>query len=362
MYAFVNSAVIFDNSFNEALDDTILNDIRLVKQIVFGYIFNNSIDNLNTHITHLELGVYFNKSTNILKNFKVMTHLKITHVDDDEIFPTSLIWLCINGHSIKLNNLPSGLLYLINIMVDTKVEILHYYDNLPSKLLYLEDGMINYCDNLPSSLKYLKFNYNNDHINYDTVLYNLPNKLHYLSLINTNENTKFNYLTQNLYYLKVSLIDKNPEIIFSKYLLKLVIYVSSIYDSINLSKVILPHKLKYLVCQFNFNSLNIPNSVEKFVIGYLDNILQLYLPKQLKILVVALIMNHIEIYFNNDKIYKNIVNNYNKLYEKCFINNIELSLLNTDNFEDITSKFESRMNNILDPIHLNLNIPNMLSY
>lgn len=276
-YDIKRSAIIFKYEFNLALDKH-LNSIKQYNKIIFNINFNYPIDNLHYDITHLELGYEFTHSVKIFSKFNLMTHLKISYYRNKiDIFPTFLKWLNIKKYNYELDNLPSGLLYLIT-------KSFFKYDNLPCGLLYLKTNFIlSHISNLPSSIKYLDI-----YDKYNTSMDNLPNSLYYLTI----SVQKFDIinLPKNIYHLTILLTLINvPNILLPSCLSQLVI--ASFwhdYNTINLNKLILPSKLKYLECLCSNIPINIPNSVEHLVIGHHDFFTYLKLPKELKILKIIL--------------------------------------------------------------------------
>lgn len=375
MYKIINSAVVFNNIFNFELDIAILNDISFIKQIIFNKIFNKSINNLNVKITHLVLGKYFNQSTLIFNKFINMTHLKIFNIKN-VVFPQSLIWLNIISEitdNIKIDNLPNGLLYLITIGS-------YCCDNLPCGLLYLSTYTTNYSYNkIPASLKYLSLDLDlNNNLNYylnnkiNNVLDNLSNNINYL-IINNNSCAEsliiigidtqivVNNLPQNLKYLKIKLLELDEIILFPQHLTKLILYVRNNISENDLSKIILPCKLKSLTCRFNFHSLNFPNTLKKLVISYICDISRLYLPNNLKILIIFKLEN-----FGLSCIYKNYIDYLKSLeikYHDFYHKNHDKFIIKfiIKNCNDQHDNFKLIMNNILDFRHTKTNIPNMLN-
>lgn len=367
-YQFYNSAVIFDNFFNLNLDASTLLDILHVKQVIFGDCFDRSIDKLNIKITHLKLKIYFSeKFIDICDKFKVLTHLELINCDNIKSFPISLVWLKIHlpsNNNININ-LPPGLLYFINNSFNC--------DNLPCGLLYLQDHVKNCYNKFPSSLKC--FNSNYKYLSMDKHYINLPNNInnltllycpHYVSkifgnLVYCDHDIILNNLPQSLNYLKFELSYFYPVIIFPEQLIKLVLYVDMNkyeYVEFNLLKIVLPSKLKFLECQFNFCLLNIPNTVEKMVINYINKIMELCLPSELKILIVTMDFINIEKYHLwVKKIFiADIKNNYEKFYKKI---PIKISILKMCDYKNQNDEFMICMNNILDTIH-SISIPNIL--
>ena len=142
--------------------------------------FDNNIDCLPSHLTHLKLGFCFNKSVDNLPNkLKYLVFCAEFNQTIDNL-PTGLKYLTIGYYFNKpINNLPIGLEYLClsNLFYQS-------LDFLPSSIteLTIIFEMPNSFDSLPQNIKLLDLSYCNQLFNDEPDLNNLPNSIETLYL------------------------------------------------------------------------------------------------------------------------------------------------------------------------------------
>ena len=144
-----------------------------IRKLSFSDSFNRSIDCLqNMHLTHLHLGITFDKSIDKLP--RTLTHLMFHN--------------CSNFNK-SVDNLPTNLKY-----ISFGYKFNQSVDNLPKSLIYLKLGFAfnKSIDNLPGSIKKLKLGFG-----FKILINNLPKSLTYLSFGN-----KYNNIIPKLHTLE----------------------------------------------------------------------------------------------------------------------------------------------------------------
>jgi len=157
-YIIKNNSAIFNDEFDEILDEKILKDLQYCKSICFGHCFNQSIDNLPSGVEILTLGSEFNK---------------------------------------PIDNLPSGLKYLFYYGWQFDSPIDYLPSNLKALTLYGNfDQIINF---LPEKLERLELGFN-----FNQPLNNLPINLQELIILNINYEYNLLNLPEKLIRIKIS--------------------------------------------------------------------------------------------------------------------------------------------------------------
>lgn len=128
----------FSDEFNSSIKK--LKTFNFITEIIFGYFFNQPIDDLPNSIKYLTLGQYFNQPLNKLP--KSITHLTIGFAFNQTLdkLPDSIVVLTIYYYEtfIRLiNSLPSTVMYLVLI---NDVDINHAFliNQLPSTVKFFD--------------------------------------------------------------------------------------------------------------------------------------------------------------------------------------------------------------------------------
>ena len=136
-----NLEIKFKNSFNDPIDEKLIEKFRLYEGIIFGFSFNQSVMNkIPSNITFIQFGHNFNKTIGDL----------VIENESDNISTLILG----ERFNLPVDNLSPGL---------KKLTLGYYFnlpvDNLPNKLEYLQFGyeFNQSVDYLPCSLKYIIF-------------------------------------------------------------------------------------------------------------------------------------------------------------------------------------------------------------
>lgn len=165
----------FDNSYNKPIGDNLLK-LKCIVDIIFGFDYNQPVDNLLPQIIKLIFGHDFNQTVNEL--------------------PCSIKYLKF-GYSFNhiVDNLPNSINKLIFGESFNKS-----VDNLPNSIKYLQFGALfsQSIDNLPEQLTHLIIDYT-----YDKSVNKLPNNLCCLKI--NNVNTYFDNFIENINGKKNSL-------------------------------------------------------------------------------------------------------------------------------------------------------------
>lgn len=155
-----NLQLKFKNSFNEPIDDKLIQKLRLYDKIIFGFNFNQNVKNkFPSNIISIQFGHNFNKS---IDNLTIVDEIDtIQEIILSEKFNQPVNNLSPNIKKISfgfefnndVSNLPNKLEY-IKFGYDFNSNV----DYLPSSLIYVIFGnsFNQTIDNLPSSIKYIE--------------------------------------------------------------------------------------------------------------------------------------------------------------------------------------------------------------
>jgi len=170
-YTIKGDTIIFDEYFNDKLNDKILQKLKKVKKIIFNDCFNESIKKIPKNITCIHFGFEFNNSVeylpqnieelqfgrnfdqplnNLPKNLKKLIFPSDTVLDN---LPHNLIQLVLDeNYDQPLDFLPTG---LKSILFETYSIFSHPLNNLPNTLTLIEIPLKYQfeIDNLPDSLE-----------------------------------------------------------------------------------------------------------------------------------------------------------------------------------------------------------------
>lgn len=159
-YKIKNYSAIFNEDFDDELDEKILNDIQYCKSLYFGHCFNQSIDNLPYGIEILILGSEFNKPIdNLPDGLKYLFYYGWQFDNNIDFLPNNLKVLTLYGNFDKtIDCLPPKLERL-----ELGFNFNKPLDNLPQYLQELIILNLNYefdLLNIPKSIKRLKISKN----------------------------------------------------------------------------------------------------------------------------------------------------------------------------------------------------------
>ena len=152
--------LINDNNYDYSQDTMVIELIKKYKKLVIGDSINHSIDFLPDGVTHLQLGLRFNKP--IMNLPRTLTHLiiaanEIAYSDFNQsldYLPEGLECLTISLNQVfkmPINNLPASLKHLY-----LNCKLFHHpINNLPNGLESLVIGYFDYenTHHLPTTLK-----------------------------------------------------------------------------------------------------------------------------------------------------------------------------------------------------------------
>lgn len=284
--------IIFNDLFNDPIDEYYIDKFKEVTRILFGCGFNKKVDNLPSNIKILAFCEEFNQPLNNLPKGLKFLQINSNFKQSLDRLPIKLEELIIDSDHIKgLDNLPKNLqkLYLYcnynnsldNLPRNLKKLRLSYNFNLPINNLpdSLEEIIFDRdfnqkVDNLPSSLKKIKFGRN-----FNQEIKNLPENLEVIHF-SDNFNQSLEFLPKKV----TKIIVKDNKVIdystLSENVKELNIFFC-IGLSINSLKYI---NILFLDCDYSMPLDNLPITLEQLYINFDYDYPLDFLPANLKIL------------------------------------------------------------------------------
>ncbi len=244
MYKITSNAVIFNEYFNEPVDELVkyLTESITIIDLSASDKFNHSLDGIECqmqkqgiicNIKQIRLGMSFRQELDELPSTLEVLDMSMNSKFNKSLdnLPSSLLVLKTSEFFEQpVDNLPNNLKILD---LNSSLYFSHNLDNLPNSItvLKLKGKFNNRLDNLPSSLKTLELNESFSHS-----FSNLPNSIKHLT-ISCPANKKIDSLPRDLEILTLQFNDCNLDInIIPKSLERIILVESNILNKYELEE------------------------------------------------------------------------------------------------------------------------------